>query len=100
MTYHNIKIPREQIAAFCRRHQIRRLSLFGSILHGDFTPASDVDVLVEFEAGKTPGLDFFDMQDELALILGHKVDLHTSASPSKYFRDAVLAEAELQYDAA
>jgi len=100
MTYHNVEIPHDEIVAFCRRHRIRRLSLFGSILRDDFGPESDVDVLVEFEAGATPGLAFFAMQDELTGIVGRKVDLHTVASLSKYFRDEVLAEAELQYDAA
>ena len=100
MSYHNINIPRETIAAFCRRHHIRRLSLFGSILRDDFRPDSDVDVLVEFEPGHTPGLAFFAMQDELSELLGRKVDLHTANSLSKYFRDQVLAEAEVQYDAA
>jgi len=100
MTYHGIEIPDDQIAAFCRRHRIRRLSLFGSVLRDDFGPESDVDVLVEFERGATPGLAFFTIQDELTEIVGRKVDLHTAASLSKYFRDEVLAEAEVQYDAA
>ena len=100
MTYHDIDISRDEIAAFCRRHQIRRLSLFGSILRDDFRPESDVDVLVEFEPGATPGLEFFAMQDELTELIERNVDLHTVGSLSKYFRDEVLAEAELQYDAA
>jgi predicted nucleotidyltransferase len=100
MSYHGIDIPHETIAAFCRRHHIRRLSLFGSILRHDFHPDSDVDVLVEFEQGHTPGLIFFGMQDELSELLGRQVDLHTANSLSKYFRDQVLAEAEVQYDAA
>jgi predicted nucleotidyltransferase len=100
MTYHDIDITDEQLAAFCQQHKIRRLSLFGSILRDDFGPDSDVDVLVEFEPGATPGLAFFGMQDELTAIVGRKVDLHTMGSLSKYFRDEVLAEAELQYDAA
>ena len=100
MTYHGINIPRDAIATFCQRHSIRRLSLFGSILRDDFGPQSDVDVLVEFEPGHVPGLAFFAMQDELTALFGHKVDLHTAASLSKYFRDEVLAEAEVQYVAA
>jgi predicted nucleotidyltransferase len=100
MSYHNIKIPPEVIAAFCRRHHIQRLSLFGSILRSDFRPDSDVDVLVEFELGHTPGLAFFAMQDELSELLGRNVDLHTAGSLSNYFRNQVLAEAEVQYDAA
>ncbi|MFV2066182.1 MAG: nucleotidyltransferase family protein [Pirellulales bacterium] len=100
MIYSGINIPREAIAEFCRRHRIRKLSLFGSILRDDFSPDSDVDVLVEFEAGAIPGLAFFDMQNELSESLGRTVDLHTAASLSEYFRDEVLAQAEVQYDAA
>ena len=90
-------IPRDQLAEFCRRHHVRRLALFGSVLRDDFTPDSDVDVLVEFEPGKTPGWHFVAVADELADILGRKVDLHTPASLSRYFRDEVLSEAEDQY---
>jgi len=100
MNYHGIEIPREAIAEFCRRHHIRRLALFGSILRQDFGPESDIDVLVEFEPGATPGFAFIGIQDELSEILGRSVDLHTPASLSKYFRDEVLREAEALYDAA
>ncbi|OGO38844.1 MAG: hypothetical protein A2147_08200 [Chloroflexi bacterium RBG_16_57_8] len=61
----------------CRRHHIIRLSLFGSVLREDFRPGSDVDVLVEFEPGKTPGFSFIDIQDELSNMIGRKVDLNT-----------------------
>lgn len=67
----------EKIADFCRRYHIRRLSLFGSVLRGDFGPASDVDVLVEFEPGHVPGLAFFAMEEELSQIIGRRVDLNT-----------------------
>ena len=100
MTYHNVNISQAAISAFCQRHNIRRLSLFGSILRDDFRPESDIDVLVEFAPGRTPGLAFFAVQDELSALFGRGVDLHTAASLSKYFRDAVLKEAEVQYDAA
>lgn len=100
MTYHNIQFSADELSAFCRRHHIRRLSLFGSILRDDFQADSDVDVLVEFAPDHIPGLSFFDMQEELAAPLGRDVDLHTPASLSKYFRDRVLAEAQVQYDAA
>lgn len=100
MNYHGISVPRDAITAFCRRHSISRLSLFGSILRGDFGSDSDVDVLVEFEPGKTPGLAFFQMQEELTDLLGRQVDLHTPGSLSRYFRDEVTAEAEVQYGAA
>jgi predicted nucleotidyltransferase len=89
-----IDVPREQIAEFCRRHHIRRLAFFGSVLRDDFTPGSDVDVLVEFEPGKTPGFGFFAMQEELSTILGRRVDLNTPNDISRYFRDEVLAQAE------
>jgi uncharacterized protein len=92
-----IDVPIERIDEFCRRHHIRRLALFGSVLRDDFTADSDVDILVEFEPGKTPGLAFFRMQDELSGILGRRVDLNTAAELSKYFRDEVLSEAEPIY---
>jgi len=92
-----IPVPEERIAEFCRRHHIRRLAFFGSVLRDDFTPNSDVDVLVEFEPGKTPGFAFFSMEEELSTILGRRADLNTPNSLSKYFRDEVLAEAEELY---
>ena len=95
-----IPIPHAEIEAFCRHNHIRRLALFGSVLREDFTPDSDVDVLVEFEPGKTPGLAFFGMQDELSGIFGRQVDLNTPGFLSPYFRDAVLAQAESLYVAA
>ncbi len=95
-----IDIPRDRIAEFCRQNQIRRLALFGSVLRDDFTPRSDVDVLVEFEPGTRVGLRFFTLEEELSKLLGRKVDLNTPGFLSKYFRDEVIAEAEVQYDAA
>ena len=91
------EMSREQIAEFCRRHHIRKLALFGSVLRDDFGPESDIDVLVEFEVGHVPGLAFFNMEAELAEILGHKVELHTPQFLSRYFRERVMAEAEVQY---
>ena len=96
----HIEIPKDRIAEFCRRNHIRRLALFGSVLRDDFGPNSDVDVLVEFEPGARVGLRFFGMEIELSEILGRKVDLNTPGFLSDYFRDEVLAEAEVQYDAA
>lgn len=93
----NLVIPEDKIADFCRRHHIRRLAIFGSALREDFGPDSDVDVLVEFQKGMEPGFAFFDMQDELAELLGRKVDLHTPGFLSRYFRDQVLQEAKVQY---
>jgi hypothetical protein len=95
-----IVVPREQIEEFCRRHHIRRLSLFGSVLRSDFGPDSDVDVLVEFETGFVPGLAFFGMEQELSQIIGRKVDLNTPAFLSSYFREEALGSAEDQYVAA
>jgi hypothetical protein len=96
-TYHGITIPRERVAEFCRRNGIRRLALFGSVLRDDFGPESDIDVLVEFEPGRTPGFAFFGLQDELSAMLGRTVDLNTPMCLSKYFRDEVLREAEVLY---
>jgi len=94
MRYHSIDIPEEKIAAFCHRHGVQRISLFGSILRDDFQPDSDVDVLVEFFPGRTPGMfGFGQMIIELQEIIGRDVDLRTPNDLSKYFRDAVLREA-------
>ncbi len=92
-----ISVDEKTIAAFCHKHHIRRLALFGSILHGDSTADSDLDVLVEFEPDHVPGLAFFAMEAALSEILGRKVDLNTPAFLSPYFRDQVLAEAEVHY---
>lgn len=95
-----LEIPHEELAQFCRRNHILRLSLFGSALRDDFGPASDVDVLVEFEEGHVPGLRFFTLQHELSVLLGRRVDLHTPGFLSPHFRSRILQEAEVQYDAA
>ncbi|MEP7310348.1 MAG: nucleotidyltransferase family protein [Acidobacteriota bacterium] len=96
----NISVDPQRVAEFCRQNGIRRLAVFGSALRNDFGPESDIDVLVEFEAGRTPGFRFFSMQDELSRLFDRPVDLHTPASLSRYFRNQVLAEAEDQYVAA
>ena len=95
-----IPIDRERVADFCRRHHIRKLSLFGSVIRDDFTPSSDVDVLVEFEPEHVPGLAFFSMERELSALLGRRVDLNTPGFLRRYFRDEVLREAEPLYVAA
>ena len=95
-----IDIPKAEIAEFCRRHRIRRLSLFGSVLRDDFGPESDVDVLVEFQPGARVGLRFFTIEQELSEMLGRKVDLNTAGFLSKHFRNDIVAEAEVVYDAA
>ncbi len=86
-------LPTDRIAALCEKYHIDRLSLFGSITRDDFSPDSDVDVLVEFQPGKTPGLRFFTIQDDLSQLLGRRVDLNTPESLSVYYRDKVEAEA-------
>jgi len=95
-----IRIPQEEIVKFCRRNKIRRLALFGSVLRDDFTPESDVDVLVEFEPGVRVGLRFFALEQELSELLGRKVDLNTPGFLSKHFREEVQLQAEVLYDAA
>ena len=96
-----IQIDRDKIAEFCRGRGIRKLSLFGSVLRDDFDPArSDVDVLVEFVPGVRPGLKFFGYGEELAEIIGRKVDFNTEAWLSQYFRDEVVREAVAIYEQA
>lgn len=92
-----LNVPPDMLESFCRRHHIRKLSIFGSALRNDFSPESDIDVLVEFEPGHTPGLAFFGMQDELSELFGRKVDLNTPAFLSRYFRQDVLEEARVYY---
>ena len=98
--YHDVSIDRDRLAEFCKAWSVKRLALFGSILRADFRPDSDVDVLVQFEprAGITL-LDMAEMERELTEMVGRKVDLRTPGDLSKYFRDEVLAEAEVQYAA-
>ena len=100
MPLQDLVIDREALAAVCRRHGIRRLALFGSVLRGDAGSDSDLDILVEFEPGRTPGLRFITIQDELSGLLGRKVDLNTPGFLSPHFRDRVLREAFPLYEAA
>ena len=95
-----INIDTEQLAAFCRRAGVLRLSFFGSVLREDFGPESDIDVLVEFSPESGIGLfEFVDLQRELAELLGREVDLHTPASLSHFFREDVVGSAEVAYAA-
>jgi predicted nucleotidyltransferase len=95
-----IEIDAEELAAFCRRAGVLRLSFFGSVLREDFGPESDIDVLVEFAPDSGIGLfEFVDLQHELAEILGREVDLHTPASLSHFFREDVVDSAEVAYAA-
>jgi uncharacterized protein len=90
--------PNNLIADFCRRHHIRRLSLFGSVLRDDFRPDSDIDALVEFHPGHTPGWDIIDLEEELGgLFGGRHVDLVNPKYLNPRLRDRILASAVVQY---
>ncbi|MBM3125777.1 MAG: nucleotidyltransferase family protein [Chloroflexi bacterium] len=92
------KILDKQIVELCKRRHIRRLAFFGSILREDFGPDSDVDVLVEFEDGHTPGYALIDIQEELSSILGgRKVDLVTPKFLNHRIKDKVLKQARVAY---
>lgn len=97
----HIDVEQEQLAEFCRRHGVRRLLLFGSVLTERFTESSDIDVLVEFQPGVRPGfLRMASMERELSTLFGgRKVDLRTPNELSPYFRDEVLQSAQVQYAA-
>ena len=93
-----INLPKHEIEKFCKKYHIRRLSLFGSALSGDLGPDSDIDLLVEFDPDRIPGLiGLAGMEIELTEILGQKVDLRTPQDISRYFRKEVLDSAEVQY---
>ena len=90
--------PKSEIAAFCRRNGIRKLSLFGSVLRDDFRPDSDVDVLVEFEPGRVVGWEIVDIEEELSRLFGgHKVDMVPEKYLNRWLRTRVLASAQVQY---
>ncbi|MFH1716267.1 MAG: nucleotidyltransferase family protein [Planctomycetota bacterium] len=94
------KIPRDELAGFCKRNHIRKLSVFGSSIRGELQPDSDIDLLVEFEREHTPGLfTIVKMEMELTEMVGRKVDLRTAEDLSQYFRDEVVRNAKLQYPA-
>ena len=100
MTYNGVEFDPVKIDAFCRRHGVRRLSLFGSILRDDFRPESDIDVLVEFMPGVRVSLfDLGGMVMEFRQMLGREVDLRTPGDLSEYFRDKVVAGARPLYAA-
>ena len=93
-----ITLPKKEIAAFCEKNHVARLSVFGSALTAEFGPESDVDFLVEFEPGHVPGyFGLAAMERELSSVIERKADLRTAAELSKYFRDTVLSQAVLQY---
>ncbi|MHC4300435.1 MAG: nucleotidyltransferase family protein [Planctomycetota bacterium] len=92
------KMSKDKLIEFCKRNYIKKLSLFGSALRGSLHPDSDIDLLVEFEEGHTPGLfSIVKMEMELADALGRKVDLRTPEDLSRYFRDEVIRNARLEY---
>lgn len=94
----HMRVDDAKIADLCQRHGIRKLSFFGSVLTDRFGPHSDVDVLIEFHEGRTPGFfGFGRIEEELTTLLGRKVDLVTTAALSRYMRDEVLASAETHY---
>jgi len=93
-----IAVPYDRLAEFCRHNHIKRMAFFGSVLRDDFTSNSDIDILVEFEEGETPGFRFFTIQEELSELLGRKVDLNTPGDLSRYFRDKVLKGAVTFYE--
>ena len=93
-----IELPQERIKEFCKRHHIRKLSLFGSALRDDFSPESDLDILVEFDPAHIPGfIRLAGMEIELTEILGRKADMRTAQDLSRYFRDEVLNSSKVQY---
>ena len=92
-----MEIPDQLIAEFCEKNHIRKLSLFGSVLRDDFSPNSDVDVLVEFQPDFVPGLAFFTMERELGEILGRQVDLNTAKFLHPSILGKVLLEANTFY---
>jgi uncharacterized protein len=88
------------IKDFCRKNNIRKMSLFGSILRSDYRSDSDIDVLVEFEPGHVPGLDFFLMEAELSKLFGKKVDLQTPGFLGNEIYQRILKEAISAYEQA
>lgn len=96
-----IRVPRKQLADFCRKNHVKKLAFFGSVLRDDFSPQSDVDVLVEFEEGKTPGFAFFGLQEELKGLFNRDVDLHTfkgvETSRNPFLRKEILESAQVYY---
>ncbi len=94
-----ISIQKDKIVEFCKKHHIQRLAIFGSALRNDFELESDVDILVDFEPGRTPGFfKLFEMEDELSSLFGgRKVDLLNPQDLSLYFRDKVVQSADVQY---
>jgi len=100
MDMQEIRLSPDQIKAFCQKYHIRRLAFFGSVVRDDFSPHSDVDVLIEFEPSHIPGYDFFLIEAELSHLLGRKVDLQTAQFLSPEIRQSALSEAVTAYEQA
>ena len=99
MNSERISITEEQIVDFCQRNHIRKFAFYGSVLRDDFRPDSDIDVLVEFEPKQPIGLmEVVRIERRLSELMGRKIDLRTPKDLSKYFRDEVVARAEVQYE--
>lgn len=91
-------ISREKLETFCKEHHIKKLAVFGSAIKGNLRADSDIDILVEFEEGSTPGLiTFSGIEIELSDLIGRKVDLRTAGDLSRYFRAEVLNNARVEY---
>jgi predicted nucleotidyltransferase len=94
------EMPKNKLIEFCKRNHVRKLSVYGSAIRGQLGPDSDIDFLVEFEEDHTPGLfSIVRMEMELTEMLGRKVDLRTPEDLSQYFRDEVIQNAQVQYQA-
>jgi predicted nucleotidyltransferase len=100
MLFHISDTTRRELEQVCRKYHVQKLSIFGSTLHGDARPDSDLDVLVELTPGQPMGLFTFSrLERELTKILGRNVDLRTAEDLSRYFRDRVVKEAQPLYAA-
>lgn len=87
------------VVGLCRRYHVARLALFGSVSRGQAREDSDLDLLVSFQPGHTPGMAFYEFQEALHDVLGRRVDLNTPEDLSRFFRDQVLREAKVVYEA-
>ena len=95
----NVEIESNRLTDFCRRHHIRKLSLFGSVTRDDFTPKSDVDVLVLFDPAFPVGFRIFDMEEELSGLLGgRRVDIVNEKFLNRRLSSRILGEAQVQYE--
>lgn len=91
-------IDKNELDRLCKAYKIKSLSLFGSAVRDELKQDSDIDILIEFEKGCTPGLiTFIGIQRELSLLIGKKVDLRTKGDLSRYFIDKVMNERRIEY---